>query len=150
MTAHVLVREIDDRLPATLSPRLVDELLRKEMKYAGVVVSDDLEMGAVAKHWRAGEAAVLAAQAGCDILPVCKSADAQVEAIEALIRAVEREEITTTALDDADARIRALKERFLLPYRDPDPKEARRVAGLGEHRNRAEEIGSRSGLPARA
>ena len=93
---------------------------------------------------------MLAAQAGCDILPVCKTPDAQVAAIEALIRAVEADEIAETAMDDADARIRAMKERFLLPYRDPDPREARRVAGLGEHRNLAEEIGVRAGLPARA
>ncbi len=150
MTAHVLVRELDDRLPTTISPRLIDGLLRGEMKYQGVVVSDDLEMGALAKHWSPGRAAVLAAQAGCDILPVCKSPDAQVEALEGMVRAVESGEIPTRALDDADDRIRVLKERFLLPYRDPDPKEARRVAGLGEHRTLAEEIGDRSGLPARA
>jgi beta-N-acetylhexosaminidase len=150
MTAHVVARELDDRVPATLSPRLIDELLRKEMGYGGVVVSDDLEMGAIAKHWPAGKAAVLAAQAGCDVLPVCKTPDAQVAAIEALIRAAEAEEISTKAMDDADARVRAMKERFLLPYRDPDPREASRVAGLGEHRNLAAEIGSRSGLPARA
>jgi beta-glucosidase-like glycosyl hydrolase len=107
-------------------------------------------MGAITKHWPAGRAAVLAAQAGCDLLPVCKTPDAQVEAIETLIRAVEAEEVSTTDMDDADARIRVVKDRFLLPYRDPDPKEARRVAGLGEHRNLAEEIGTRSGLPARA
>jgi beta-N-acetylhexosaminidase len=150
MTAHVLVRELDDQLPATLSPRVVDGLLRKEMKYEGVVVSDDLEMGAIAKRWPAGKAAVLAAQAGCDLLPVCKTPDLQVESIEALIRAVEADEISSTSMDDAEARIRAAKDRFLLPYRDPDPKEARRAAGLGEHTRLAEEIGARSGLPARA
>jgi beta-N-acetylhexosaminidase len=150
MTAHVLVRELDDQLPATLSPRVVEGLLRKEMKYEGVVVSDDLEMGAIAKKWPAGQAAVLAAKAGCDVLPVCKTADLQVESIEAVIRAVEADEISSTSMDDAEARIRAAKDRFLLPYRDPDPKEARRAAGLGEHKHLAEEIGARSGLPARA
>ncbi len=150
MTAHVLVRELDDSRPTSISPRLVDGLLRGEMRYQGVVVSDDLEMGAIAKHWPAGQAAVLAAQAGCDILPVCKTPDAQVMAVEAVIRAYESEEIPAKARDDADDRIRALKDRFVLPYRDPDPKEARRVAGLGEHRTVAEEIAARSGLPARA
>ena len=57
MTAHVLVRELDDQLPATLSPRLVSELLRGEMKYAGVVVADDLEMKAVAARWPPRESA---------------------------------------------------------------------------------------------
>jgi beta-N-acetylhexosaminidase len=146
MTAHVLVREMDDRLPATLSPRLIDGLLRKEMKYGGVVVADDLEMQAVGKRWKPGEAAVLAAQAGCDILPVCKVAEAQVEAIEGLIRAVESETIPWTAMDAAAARIRRLKERFLLPYRDPDPKEARRAAGLEPSRALAQEIAGRGGV----
>ncbi len=151
MTAHVLVRDLDDRLPATLSPRLDRRAAAQGDEVRGRRgVRRPGDEGAWSKHWPAGQAAVLAAQAGCDILPVCKSPDAQVEAIEALIRAVEREDIKTSALDDADARIRAMKDRFLLPYRDPDPKEARRVAGLGEHRSLAAEIGSRSGLPARA
>jgi len=150
MTAHVVVRELDDGRPATLSPRVIDALLRQEMKYGGVVVADDLEMKAVAKSWKLGEAAVLAAQAGCDILPVCKTPDAQVEAMEGLIRAAESGDIGSTAQDDASDRIRALKDRYLLPYRDPSPKEARRAAGLGEHQAIAAEIADRSGLPARA
>jgi beta-N-acetylhexosaminidase len=150
MTAHVVVRELDDRRPATLSPRVVDELLRREMKFGGVVVSDDLEMNAVAKSFSFAQSAVLAAKAGCDILPVCKTPDAQVEAIEGLIRAAESGDIGTTALDDAHDRIRALKDRYLLPYRDPSPKEARRAAGLGEHRAVASEIAERSGLGAPA
>ncbi len=146
MTAHVLVREMDDRLPATLSPRLVDGLLRKEMKYRGVVVADDLEMQAVSKSWKPAEAAILAVKAGCDILPVCKAPEAQVEAIEAVIRAAESEAPSWTAMDAADARIRRLKERFLLPYRDPDPKEARRAAGAPPSRALAEEISGRGGV----
>ena len=51
MTSHILVREIDDALPATLSPRVIAGLLREELGYSGVVVTDDLEMQALAKHW---------------------------------------------------------------------------------------------------
>jgi beta-N-acetylhexosaminidase len=148
MTAHVLVRELDDRLPATLSPRLIEELLRKEMKFPGVIVADDLEMKGVAGRFGPEPAAVLAAKAGCDLLPVSKSPDAQVTSIEALVRAVEAEEISWAAMDDAAERIRRLKERFVLPHRDPDPKEARRTAGLGEHRLLAEQIASGSGIRA--
>jgi beta-glucosidase-like glycosyl hydrolase len=53
MTAHVLVRSLDEEVPATLSPRVIDGLLRREMKYGGLIVSDDLEMKAVADHWGA-------------------------------------------------------------------------------------------------
>ncbi len=147
MTAHVLVRELDDRLPATLSPLLIDRLLREKMGYGGVVVSDDLEMKAVADRWRPGEGAPLAAEAGCDLLPVCKNHDAQVDAIEGLVRAVETERFSWKAMDAACARVRLLKERFLLPYRDPVPKQARLAAGVGEGVALAEEIASRSGIP---
>jgi beta-N-acetylhexosaminidase len=144
MTAHVLVRELDDRLPATLSPRVLTDLLRKEMHYGGVVVGDDLEMKAVAERWPPEVSAVLAAKAGCDILPVCRGPEAQVAALEAVIHAVEAEEISWSEMDDACDRIRRLKERFLLPHRDPDPKAALRAAGM--HRALAREIEERGGV----
>jgi beta-N-acetylhexosaminidase len=148
MTAHVVVRDLDDRLPATLSPVVIDELLRKKMKFDGVIVSDDLEMKAVADHWPYRQSAVLAAQAGCDLLPVCRSHEAQVETVEALIRGVESEAISWKAMDAACDRIRRLKERFLVPYRDPNPREARAAAGVGERLALSNDIATRAGLPA--
>jgi beta-N-acetylhexosaminidase len=148
MTAHVLVREIDDRLPATLSPHVVRRLLREGMNYDGVVVSDDLEMKAVSGRWPSGTAAVLAAQGGVDLLLVCRSHDAQVEAIEALVRAVETEAIPWTDMDAACERVRLLKERFVLPYTDPDTGSARRAAAAPEGRVVARELADRAGLPA--
>jgi beta-N-acetylhexosaminidase len=148
MTAHVMVRELDDTVPATLSPRVVDGLLRKEMRYGGVIVSDDLEMNAVATHWGVGQGAVKAAQAGCDVLPVCSRVEAQVEAIESLIRALEAEAVPWSAMDDACARIRRLKEMYLVPYRPPDPKEARAAAGSAERAGLSREIMDRAGMTA--
>jgi beta-N-acetylhexosaminidase len=145
MTAHMLVPELDEELPATLSPRVIVELLRHQMNFEVAVISDDLEMNAVAKHWGPSEAAVLAAKAGCDILSICEHHDAQVEGIEAVVRAFEAEEIPWSDMDAAEARIRRLKQRFLLPYRDPNPREARAVAGTGEAL--AQEISERGGLP---
>jgi beta-N-acetylhexosaminidase len=148
MTAHVVVRELDPDVPATLSPAIIDGLLRKQLGFEGVIVSDDLEMKAVAAHWQPGEAAVRAVRAGCDILPVCASADAQVEAIEGVVRAVESEELRFTEMDAAGLRIRALKRRFLLPYADPDPREARRAAGGEERIVLARQIASGGGFTA--
>ena len=147
MTAHVLYPELDERLPATLSPRIVG-LLREGMKYEGVIVSDDLEMRAVAKGWPAAEAAVLAAEAGCDLIAVSKTPDAQVEALEALVRVTEGAPVLAEGILDPGDRIRRIKQRFLLPYTDPDPKAARQAAGVGERRALAEEIAERSGIPA--
>ncbi len=148
MTAHVLVRELDDRLPATLSPRVVGALLRDELHYEGVVVSDDLEMQAVAASWRPGVAAPLALAAGCDLLLVCKSADAQAEAHEGLVKAVEQGAIRRQVVDDSLARVRRLKERFVLPRPGVAPKDARLTAVSAAHRALAEEIAARSGLRA--
>jgi beta-N-acetylhexosaminidase len=146
MTAHVLVRELDAELPATLSPRVLETLLRRELGYDGVVVSDDLEMKAIAARWSAGDAAVAAARAGCDLLPVCASPDGQVEAIEALVRACEADVITFREMDKALARLRRLKEQYLLPWRDPEPRQARLAAGTGERVALALEIAERGGI----
>jgi beta-N-acetylhexosaminidase len=145
MTAHVVVREMDDERPATLSAEVVPRLLREKLGYDGVVVTDDLEMKAVAERWPARVAAVLAAQAGCDVLLVCRDHDAQVEAIEGLVRAVETEEIAWKAMDKACDRVRQLKARFLLPYADPEPKVARLAAGVGEGSALARELAERGG-----
>jgi beta-N-acetylhexosaminidase len=134
MTAHILVRELDESLPATLSPTLISGLLREEMNFGGVVLSDDLGMKAISRIWPTREAARLSAKAGCDLLLVCEGADAQVDAVEGLIRGLESEELPWSAMDDACKRIRALKERFLLPYGDPEPKTARGAAGSQEGR----------------
>jgi beta-N-acetylhexosaminidase len=147
MASHLLVREIDDALPAVLSPKAVNGLLREDMGFTGVVVTDDLEMKAVAKHWTPAQISVMAAKAGCDLLAICRSPDAQVEAIESLIRALEAGEIPFKEAEAAEGRVRALKERFLAGYRDPDPREAREAAGRVEHRAVAERIAAGSGIP---
>src|SRR5439155_16203179 len=71
MTAHVLVPSIDEKRPATLSRRVVYDLLREELKYQGVILSDDLEMKAVAKEYEVPRAATLAIGAGCDGVLIC-------------------------------------------------------------------------------
>jgi beta-N-acetylhexosaminidase len=148
MTSHIVVREIDEARPATLSPTVVSGLLRKELGFTGAVVTDDLAMGAVAKHWTPPQIAVLASRAGCDLLELCKGHDAQVEMVEALVRGMEAGEISFKEAEAAEGRVRALKERFLAGYRDPDPREAREAAGRAEHRAIAEAIAARSGIPA--
>lgn len=140
MTAHVLVRELDDQLPATLSEKIVGELLRKEMQFSGVVFSDDLEMKAVAARHAPGEAARMAVQAGCDLLLVCENPDAQVSSIEGIVRAQEAGEIPWSVMDQGAERIRTLKRHFLLPYEEPSPRRAREAAGSPEHVALAREI----------
>src|SRR5262249_55332903 len=91
MTAHVVFAALDAALPATLSPAVLGGLLRGELAYDGVVVSDDLEMKAVADHWGVGDAVVRGLLAGCDAFLLCRREDLQVEAFDALVRAAERD-----------------------------------------------------------
>src|SRR5882672_6823544 len=145
MMAHVLYPELDPEYPASISRPIVDGILRRELKYDGVVLTDDLEMKAVADRWTPDTSAVLALQAGCDIVPVCNTHDAQVTAIEGAVRAAESGDVPFKAMDDSLRRIRTMKERYLLPYRDPDPREARRRAGSPEFMALAQEIAERGG-----
>jgi beta-N-acetylhexosaminidase len=71
MTTHILYPALDGELPATLSERVVSYLLRGQLGFGGLVLSDDLQMGAIVKHWGLAEAAELALWAGCDQLLVC-------------------------------------------------------------------------------
>jgi beta-N-acetylhexosaminidase len=83
MTAHVVFQALDS-LPATLSPRISTTLLRKEFGFEGVLFSDDLEMGALSKHWPIEESAVRAVEAGCDALLICADETLQQRAHAAL------------------------------------------------------------------
>jgi beta-N-acetylhexosaminidase len=119
MTAHVLYPAWDARWPASLSPTIVTDLLRKQMGFDGVVITDDLEMKGITERERVADAAVLALQAGSDMALICHSEVAQQAALEALIHAAESSEIPH--LQESLARVRNLKERFLSQPRRPAP-----------------------------
>jgi beta-N-acetylhexosaminidase len=142
MTAHILVPSLDQERPATLSRRIVYDLLRDELDFGGVILSDDLEMKAIAATWAVPEAAVLAIAAGCDGLLIC-SGDVELQArtLEALVHAVEDCKIPYKRLEDAQKRLRRAKERFLAaPVPSSRPSDIRRVLGRDEHQRVAEEM----------
>jgi beta-N-acetylhexosaminidase len=114
MTAHVFLPALDEKRPASLSKRVITGLLREELKYDGVILSDDLEMKAVAADYTVADAAVLAVQAGCDGVLICSGDhDTQAAALEALVHAVEDERVPLARVEDALNRQRRAKERFL-------------------------------------
>ncbi|HVL65656.1 MAG TPA: beta-N-acetylhexosaminidase [Vicinamibacterales bacterium] len=135
MTAHVLIPALDEERPATLSPRVVTGLLKEEMRYGGLVLSDDLEMKAISGRYGLEEATVLAIAAGCDAVLMCGAdQDAQARALEAVIRAVESGQIPLKRAEDALARHRRVKERFLARRGSPLTGAAlRAVLGRDEH-----------------
>jgi beta-N-acetylhexosaminidase len=144
MTAHVLVPSLDDQRPATLSAKVVQKILREELKYEGVILSDDLEMKALSGSYDVPEAAVDAIAAGCDAVLVC-SGDVELQArtVEALVRAVESGKISSLRYDDAFMRLKRVKQRFLVGDR-PGPtariKALRGVLGREEHQLVAAEM----------
>jgi beta-N-acetylhexosaminidase len=143
MTAHILVLSLDEEQPATLSRRIVNGLLREELGYQGVIVSDDLEMKALANTWTVPDAAVQAVAAGCDALLVCSGdIDIQAQTLEALVHAVEGGRITVKALEETQKRLRKTKERFLAaPVGAPKGKrDLRQVLGCDAHQRVADEM----------
>ena len=109
MVGHILLTQIDPLLPSSLSPTVVEGLLREELGFDGVVFTDDLTMGAITNAWGVGEAAVLAVEAGCDVALVCHGLEEVKEAQAALLEAVESGRISMSRLDDSVRRILALK-----------------------------------------
>jgi beta-N-acetylhexosaminidase len=112
MTSHPVYPALDPSgVPATFSRRIVSDYLRGEVGFRGVVVSDDLEMGAVTETCAVGEAAVRAAAAGHDLLLVCHSEAAQRAAARALGEAYRSGARPLGELEEAAARVRRLRER---------------------------------------
>jgi beta-N-acetylhexosaminidase len=129
----------DATLPASLSPRITDGLLRGELGFRGLVVTDALDMGGIVDHFDPGEAAVRAILAGAD--EVLKSTDTDA-AIASVKRAVQTGRISSERLDLSVGRILSAKARVGEP--EPDWNRIFRVVDSPGHRAVVEEIARRS------
>ncbi|WHZ23696.1 MAG: beta-glycosyl hydrolase [Nitrospira sp.] len=134
MTAHVLYRTLDSAAPATLSPVVMQHLLREEFRYDGVLFTDDLEMHAIIDHDGIGEAAVRAFVAGCDVLLICKNQERVAAAMQAMEHAVNDGRITQDRLEQSLARVARLKTQYLQPYKPVTISEARMIVGCRSHK----------------
>jgi beta-N-acetylhexosaminidase len=122
---HVLVPAIDPNLPATLSPALVQGVLRGELGYDGVVMTDSLYMKGISERYSLGEASVLAVLAGDDLLEGAWDSASMQEMLSALEAAVAQGRISAARIDQSVRRILLLKERYgLLPGPRPRPSGA--------------------------
>lgn len=128
MTAHIVFEAFDAERPATLSPAVLEPLLRDRLGFRGAIVSDDLEMKAVAEHWPVGEAACEAVAAGCDLLLVCSKPELCLEAHAGLTERAEREPAFAERLRAAAARSLELRRRHPLPAPDGQTAGARLLA----------------------
>ncbi len=139
MTAHVVYPALDPDRPATLSPAVITDLLRGELGYKGVVVSDDLDMRAIADHLGAGEAAVAAIRAGCDALLLCRDPENQLAARAALLSAGAADPVLRARIAEAAGRVRELKTRHAR-RRASTPAPGLDVVGALEHRRLADRL----------
>ncbi len=123
MTSHPLYPRLDPapRTPATFSRLIVEEYLRRDLGYQGVIVSDDLEMGAIGELCPIGEAAVRAAAAGHDLLLVCHTEAAQRAAHSALLAAYRAGTLPRRGLEESVARIEALTARRATRFEGGEP-----------------------------
>jgi beta-N-acetylhexosaminidase len=102
-------------LPSSLSPAIISTLLRGELGFDGLVLTDDLEMGAIVENYGIGEACKMAIGAGVDMLAICASTDAIKEGVDAVSAAVERGEIGEDRIDRSLDRIAYLKKTLHAP-----------------------------------
>ena len=109
MVSHAMYPQIDADHPSSLSKAIITDWLRKDMGYNGVVVTDDMDMGALAKHYTFGDMAVQSILAGSDILLVCHEYEHMQEAYNGLMKAVKDGRISKDRLDESVKRILLMK-----------------------------------------
>jgi beta-N-acetylhexosaminidase len=105
MTAHILLPEIDSRNPASLSEKLIADILRKQLKFDGVVVTDDITMGAISKIYSLGEAALKSVLAGTDIILISHEYDNMISVLDALRDAADSGILSQDRIDESLYRI---------------------------------------------
>jgi beta-N-acetylhexosaminidase len=139
MTAHIAVpRVTGDEVPATLSRPILTGLLREKLEFDGLVLTDELEMEAIADRYGVGKAAVMAVLAGADMVLIPWRVEKKAEVHAALLEAARSGEISAAQLDQAVRRILTLKARR--GVFEPLPPLAERLAELGQGRAVATQI----------
>ena len=121
MTAHVAFPAIAPGLPATLSHEALTGLLRDELGFDGVIVTDYMDMDAIVTHFGAGDAAVLSVVAGADLVLLGPDLDTQREVHQALIQALRDGRLSEERVRDAVRRTEALALRYRPRLDDPAP-----------------------------
>jgi beta-N-acetylhexosaminidase len=111
MTAHIMYPELDPGKPVTMSRKILTGILRHDLGFRGLIITDDLEMGAITKNYALEEVALEAVLAGADILLICHSSEHQEQVLSNLKAAVQNGELTMERIDESVGRIIRLKQK---------------------------------------
>lgn len=145
MTAHVIIEAIDPNLPATLSKEVLTGLLREQMDFDGIIVTDAMSMNAIDENWGSGHAAVMAIQAGADIVMATGTYEQQLETFDALLEAYNSGELSKKRVKRSLERILLKKFEYnLFENRYVDPDEAAEVTSAPEHKQAAADVAQES------
>ncbi|RPH82360.1 MAG: glycoside hydrolase family 3 protein [Desulfobacteraceae bacterium] len=125
MMTHTLYPALDPKWPASLSQTIITGLLRENLGYQGLVITDDLEMGAIGKHYEIEEAVITAFQGGADILLICHDPEKIERAYFFLLKALKRGTIPSRLLENSLQRILALKNKNLRACHPPSEEAVR-------------------------
>jgi beta-N-acetylhexosaminidase len=115
MTAHVIFQAVDAKYPATMSRAVLTGILRQKLGYQGMVVTDDVEMKAIADNYGVEEAVLLGLNAGVDHFLCCHTASLAHQAIESVVRAVESGKLSRERLEEATRRFAEVRSRYERP-----------------------------------
>ncbi|OAS18888.1 beta-N-acetylhexosaminidase [Paenibacillus oryzisoli] len=125
MVAHILLPKIDVKYPASMSKTIMTDLLRKELGFKGLIMTDDMTMGAIAENYEMGEAAVKSVLAGSNVVMVGHDPQKAIAVIQALRNAVQEGRIPMDTIDQSVEQVYKLKMKYKLqdqPVTAPDPK----------------------------
>ena len=112
MVGHILLKQIDSANPSSLSKKIITEILRNKYGFNGVVITDDMQMGALTKNFGISEAAVKAIAAGNDILIYSGEPEQQAQAYNAILDAVKDGDISEERINESVLRILTFKSQI--------------------------------------
>jgi beta-N-acetylhexosaminidase len=113
MTSHAIYSALDPKYPATLSSIILKGILRDKLGFNGLIITDDLEMGAIRKKWGVSKGAISSFRAGADILLICKNQKNFLEGLALIRGKLLREQVLTERLSQSLERIMAVKSKFI-------------------------------------
>jgi beta-N-acetylhexosaminidase len=133
MTGHISFPNIDPKWPVTLSELFLKKMIKDEFRYRGLIITDDLDMKAMAKHYDKGEIPVRSLEAGADLLLYCNEPDSPPVAIESVVQAVATGRLQKSDLETTHAKVLAAKKEKPGMVNALSFNEAMDVVGHKEH-----------------